>query len=205
MKKLTPSQMKYVLYFMLIVFVVSSFAFIGNLSTGSKEVSASIVIAGLSTPYSESFKVPEGANLYYLLYNTGFVSFQSDYQIKCVGSYCNDYISGNYWQIFLGDYFADLNYVINGSEEFVLYYGKRIEFFNVSLVANISGFIDNASIRLSETIGLGEFLGAYNYSANDNGTCILGLCGNWIILVNDLNVSADYELSENDSVYLEFK
>jgi hypothetical protein len=114
-------------------------------------------------------------------------------------------LAWNYWQIFLGDYFADLNYVINGSEEFVLYYGKRIEFFNVSLVANISGFIDNASIRLSETIGLGEFLGAYNYSANDNGTCILGLCGNWTILVNDLNVSADYELSENDSVYLEFK
>jgi hypothetical protein len=133
------------------------------------------------------------------------VSFQSDYNIKCVGSYCNDYISGNYWQVFLGNDFANLDYVINGGEEFVLYYGKRIEFFNVSLVANISGFAENASIRLSETIGLGEFLGAYNYSVSENGTCILGLCGNWTILVNNLNASMDYQLSGNDSVYLGFE
>jgi len=207
MRKLKPSEMKYFLYFMIIVFGVSSFSFV-NLSSGndSDNLKAYLSIVGLGQDYYQEYSVPKGANLYYLLQNTGFINFQSDYSVKCVGSYCNDYVNANYWQVFLGGSDVGMDYVINGSEQFTLYYGKRINFVNISLTLNASGFLDNSSFKVPGTLTLLGLLESYNSTfINGSLSCLFGLCGNWTVLINDELKGLNYSFMNEDIVYLELE
>lgn len=203
MKKLKSEQIKYVLYFMILVFVVSSFSFI-NFSGKDKSstVKAYLSITGLPQSFRQEYSVPIGANLYYLLYNTGFISFQSDYSVKCVGQMCNDYVSANYWQIFLGNDYAQMDYLINGSEEFVLYYGPRINLINVSLILSVKGFNDSIMIKVPKGLSLNDLLASYNATfKNYSVDCLFNECGNWTILVNNDTLSLNYSLNAFDEVF----
>ncbi|MFA5333472.1 MAG: hypothetical protein WC376_03175 [Candidatus Nanoarchaeia archaeon] len=207
MRKLKAKEIKYVLYFMIIVFVISSFSFI-NLSAdnGQDTVKAYLSIIGLGQDYYQEVSVPAGANLYYLLYNTGFVSFQSDYSVKCVGQTCNDYLTAKYWQVFLNNDEASMDYLINGSEEFVLYYGKRINLINVSLSLIISGFAENTTLRVPDTMNLLGLLNTYNATfINSSLNCLFGSCGNWTALVNNETKGFDYVFMPDDSVLFELE
>jgi len=207
MRKLKPSEIRYVLYFMIIVFIISSFSFI-NLSANadSDTVKAYLSIVGLDQEYYQEFSLPVGANLYYLLYSTGFVSFQSDYSVKCVSQYCNDYLSANYWQVFLNNDDVGMDYLINGSEVFVLYYGKRINLINVSLSLNVKGFSENATIRLPDTMNLLALLNSYNATfSNGSIECLFGECGNWTALINNESKAMDYSFKANDYVLFELE
>ncbi|MDD4353371.1 MAG: hypothetical protein PHN56_02840 [Candidatus Nanoarchaeia archaeon] len=207
MKKLKPNEIRYVLYFMIIVFVVSSFSFI-NLSTnnGQDTVNAYLSIVGLGQDYYQEFSVPVGANLYYLLYNTGFVSFQSDYSIKCVGQTCNDYLSSNYWQIFLNNSNVGMDYLINGSEQFTLYYGKRINLINISLNLFTQNFAENTTLKIPDTMNLISLLNTYNASfTNGSLNCIFEICGNWTTLVNNETKAWNYTFNANDEILFELE
>jgi hypothetical protein len=192
---------------MIIVFVVSSFSFI-NLSSNKDEntVKAYLSIIGLGQDYYQEVSVPVGANLYYLLYSTGFVSFQSDYSVKCVGQTCNDYLTAKYWQVFLNNYDVDMDYLVNGSEEFVLYYGKRINLVNVSLNLIINGFAENTTLRVPDTMTLLGLLNTYNATfVNGSLDCLFGSCGNWTALVNNETKGFDYVFMVDDSVFFELE
>ncbi|MDD2678588.1 MAG: hypothetical protein PHS81_01765 [Candidatus Nanoarchaeia archaeon] len=206
MRKLKAKEIRYVLYFMIIVFVVSSFSFV-NLSVSEKdEVSAFLLISGVGQEHFSEYSVPLGANLYYFLYSTGFISFQSDYSVKCVGQICNDYLSGNYWQVFLNNDYVSMNYFIGGGEEFFLHYGPRISLINVSLELMIGGYNEIVDLRVVESFSLRDFLLSYNASfLNDSLNCVFGECGNWSVLVNNESALFDYSLKEYDAVLLQIE
>jgi hypothetical protein len=207
MRKLKPNEMKYVLYFMIIVFVISSFSFI-NLSAnnGQETVKAYLSIIGLSQEYYNEFSVPAGANLYYFLQNTGFVSFQSDYAVKCVGQTCNDYLTANYCQVFLNNDYIGMDYLVNGSEEFVLYYGKRINLINISLNFDISGLLQNNTQRVPDTMNLLGLLNTYNASfVNSSLECLFNMCGNWTTLINNESEPLNYTFKANDCIIFELE
>lgn len=207
MRKLKANEMKYVLYFMIIVFVISSFSFI-NLSAnnGQDTVKAYLSIVGLGQDYYQEVSVPVGANLYYLLYNTGFVTFQSDYSVKCVGQNCNDYLTANYWQVFLNNDVAPMDYLINGSEEFVLYYGKRINLINISLNLVTNGLLENTTLRVPDSMNLIGLLNTYNASfVNGSMNCMFNMCGNWTTLINNETKAFDYVFKADDYVFFELE
>jgi hypothetical protein len=207
MKKLKAKEIKYVLYFMILVFVVSSFSFINLSNTNEQDsVKASLSVVGLSQDYYQEYSIPVGANLYYLLSTTEFVTFQSDYSVKCVGQNCNDYINANYWQVFLNNDNVGMDYLINGSEEFVLYYGKRINLINISLNLFIDNFLDNTTLKVPNTMNLLALLNTYNASfVNDSINCLFSRCGNWTVLVNNETKNFDYAFNNDDLVFFQLE
>jgi len=204
MRKLKAKEMKYLLYFMIIVLIVSSFSFVNfSKNESSNTVKANLSIVGIEQSFKQEYEVPIGANLYYLLSNTGFVSFQSDYSVKCVAQVCNDYLVANYWQIFLGNDYAEMDYLINGSEELVLYYGKRINLINVSVTLNIDSFRDSGMVRVPDNLSLIGLLASYNATFTNNSlNCLFNECGNWTILVNNGSEPMNYLLKAYDEVII---
>jgi len=201
-----------VMMVLLIVILLSSMFSLFSFGEQGKETTLNIptkIVILDSLAYSNNVEVNNGSYLYHLIQNFEGSSFESDGDLKSLVGYQNNFMTNNYWQMFVNSREVSYEYLLNENDFVLLYYGTPTSFFNITIFLKLDNMIQNNNITIQEGLTLNDLISNYNSSFNNSEIiCLFDYCNDenssWRYLINGAPSNLTHLLEENDLLSLIF-